>query len=124
MSVTNLPPELGEIETILQWMREGGFAQLAFESEGQRLALTLDEQPLPTSNIVSSGFGRLLLSHPAGGEPYIRPGDTVEPDQIVAMLAAGPVLTAVRATAGGRVVAILAEEGGMIGFGQALVALA
>lgn len=68
-------------------------------------------------------MGMLLLSHPLGTLVALKEGDRVEPQQLVALLSVGELLTPVFAAQGGVVSRVIGTEGELTGYGDALFEL-
>jgi acetyl-CoA carboxylase biotin carboxyl carrier protein len=58
-----------------------------------------------------------------GGKPYVKVGDTVDPENVVCSIEAMKMLNHVKAGSAGKVKKICASDGDMVGFGQVLFVL-
>ncbi|MBV7429379.1 MULTISPECIES: hypothetical protein [unclassified Acidovorax] len=78
----------------------------------------------PAAMVVrSAGMGVLRLAHPLGTQVALKEGDRVEPQQWVALLCVGDLLTPVFAAHAGVVDRVIGTEGSIIGYGDALFEL-
>lgn len=73
--------------------------------------------------IRASMVGTFYQAPEPGAAPFVRPGDRVEKGDQVGILEAMKLMTPVEADAGGRVVAMLAEDGTAVEYDQPLVSL-
>lgn len=131
-------PTLAELDALRDALLRAGGAALELELGDMRLRMVPARTPManrsasahgtptaaPARTIDSEGPGLLRLFDPAGGPQLVAPGDTVEADQIVALLEVGTALLPVCARAAGRIEAILAEDGDIVGYGTPLFRLA
>ncbi|WP_248800824.1 acetyl-CoA carboxylase biotin carboxyl carrier protein [Pseudomonas sp. MWU13-2105] len=125
------------IEQIVQMLKRHSLAHFEFEQAGACLRLTLGgvsqtlegasdipRSALETQDVVlAPGMGILRLSHPQRDEPYIALGAHVEKGQVLAFLQNGVVLDEITAGRAGRVAAVLAAEGDLVGYAQPLFEL-
>jgi acetyl-CoA carboxylase biotin carboxyl carrier protein len=58
-----------------------------------------------------------------GEEPFVRVGDIVEPDSVVCIIEVMKLMNSVRAGMAGEVVAVLASDGSLVEYDQALIAI-
>lgn len=116
------PPDTAQLDRLVAWMQEGGFRRVSWSNGATTIALALpDAGPLraaawPVQTIVSPGMGRFTLRHPVATGPYATPGASVAAGDIVALLAVGPVLTAIEAPCAGVIRRVLVDEGAVVGF--------
>lgn len=77
----------------------------------------------PARHVTAPGFGTLHLTHPQRSQPAVQTGGQVRAGDVVAWLECGPLLQEVTAQHGGTVVAIMAEQGALVGYAQPLFEL-
>lgn len=94
-------------------------------AQGSRAQALPPSAPAASSTTVlrSTCMGMLLLSHPLGTLVALKEGDRVEPQQLVALLSVGELLTPVFAAQGGVVSRVIGTEGELTGYGDALFEL-
>lgn len=121
-------PDVRLLDELVALMREGGLTRLTYAQGGASITLVLPEEgsvaarpALPPRMVLSPGMGVFTPRHPLAAEPYVRPGSAVKPGDILALLAVGPVLTAIEAPFAGTVRRVLPEEGDLVGFEDALI---
>jgi len=115
-------PDTEQLDRLIEWMREGGFQRLTYsKGKGKSITLALPDTggaavARPLRTILSPGMGIFTLRHPVAAAPYVGVGQKVAAGEVVALLAVGPVLTAVESPCDGVVRRVLAEEGAVIGY--------
>ncbi len=119
-------PDTDLLDTLVAWMRKGGFVSLTYADGGSRITLKLAEGEAtraarPARTVSSPALGRLLLRHPMASEPLAAAGSRVAAGDILALLEAGNVLIPVEAPCDGIVLRLLAAEGDVIGFDDPLL---
>jgi acetyl-CoA carboxylase biotin carboxyl carrier protein len=81
-------------------------------------------EPVAAADIVRSGsVGVLRHAHPLRTGPLVQAGEAVIAGQALAVLQIGAVLLAVPAPRDGVVARVLAADGAIVGYGEALVEL-
>jgi biotin carboxyl carrier protein len=135
-------PTLSEIDALRERLRRAGGASMELAIGDVRLCITpappaalpgqtsavTEPDPVPASTpqgatVDSTGPGILRLADPAGGAPCAPAGSEITSGQIVALLQAGSALWPVEARATGRIEAVLAEDGAVVGYGTPLLRL-
>lgn len=131
-------PTLAELDALRDALLRAGSVALELDLGGTRLRMvpggcggggegvSADPAPAPppARGIDSDGPGRLRLADPAGGAPFVTEGATVRDGQLVALLEVGAALLPVHARASGRIAAVLAADGEIVGYGTPLFRLA
>ena len=74
-------------------------------------------------NIGAPVLGTFYRSSEPGGEPYVNVGSHVEAGQVVGLVEVMKLFNEVKAPAAGEIVAVLAEDGEMVEYGQPLFQL-
>lgn len=131
---------VGELAAIAAAMARAGLARLKLEGPGLYLVLERGPQsvsaeaaaagavpsdlgrPQPV-RLGSPGPGTLLWAHPLHEAPLAAEGEAVAAGRPVALVRVGDLLLPVRAPVAGVVVRALAEEGALVGWGDALFEL-
>lgn len=67
--------------------------------------------------------GRLRLSHPSHGEAFVREGQRVEPDDILALVQVGPLYLPVRSPVAGTLKSLVATAGSQLEYGSEIALL-
>ena len=89
--------------------------------QGTDFVIEAAETASPNAVIVRAGTpGVFLRRHPLGTALSAPEGAMVGKDEFLGFLRIGPLLTAVPAPVGGTIVAILADDGAIVGFGTPL----
>ncbi|MFV0335183.1 MAG: acetyl-CoA carboxylase biotin carboxyl carrier protein [Tropicimonas sp.] len=127
-------PTLAELDALRDALLRAGSVALELELGGTRLRMvpgggggvSADPAPAPppARGIDSDGPGRLRLADPAGGAPFVTEGAMVRDGQLVALLEVGAALLPVHARVSGRIAAVLAADGEIVGYGTPLFRLA
>lgn len=76
-----------------------------------------------SENIGAPVLGTFYRSSEPGGEPYVNVGSHVEAGQVVGLVEVMKLFNEVKAPAAGEIVAVLAEDGEMVEYGQPLFQL-
>ena len=88
-------------------------------------AATADAAPtadVPGRHVVTAPLVGAFYRSPAPGEPpFVAVGDIVEAEQDLAIIEAMKMMNRIPSEAGGKITAILVEDGAMVEFGQALM---
>lgn len=118
-------PDTEQLDRLVAWMQEGGFTRLTYSHGPRTIALTLPDgdapaTPRPLRTIASPGMGVFARRHPVAAEPYAGEGSRVAAGDVLALLAVGPVLTAVEAPCDGIIRRVIAAEGAVVGFDDPL----
>jgi acetyl-CoA carboxylase biotin carboxyl carrier protein len=74
-----------------------------------------------TADIASPLVGTFYAAPEPGAEPFVRPGDTVQEGQTVAIVEAMKLMNQVTAEVPGRVVEVLVRDGDPVEYGQPLI---
>lgn len=92
--------------------------------EGATAAAELDRDDVEGRSIITAPLVGFFYRCPEpGAQPFVEEGEVVESGQDVAIVEGKNAMRHVQADRTGRVVTILAEEGHMVEFGQALMVL-
>ncbi|TCV09000.1 acetyl-CoA carboxylase biotin carboxyl carrier protein [Samsonia erythrinae] len=67
--------------------------------------------------------GRLLLSHPSQGEPFVSEGKHIEPHDILALVQVGPLYLPVRGPVAGTIARVVATAGSRLEYGSEIALL-
>ncbi len=73
--------------------------------------------------VTSPMLGTFYGAPKPGEEPFVRVGDIVEPDSVVCIIEVMKLMNSVRAGMAGEVVAVLASDGSLVEYDQALIAI-
>ncbi|MBP7241831.1 acetyl-CoA carboxylase biotin carboxyl carrier protein subunit [Amaricoccus sp.] len=84
---------------------------------GTEAAAETDADVIP---VTAPALGMLLRAHPLHERPLAGDGEAVVAGQAIALLRIGALMTPVAAPANGVIVAALAEEGALVGYGDRL----
>ena len=139
--------DLDKIKEIISLMNENDLAEVEIEEEGKKVRLRKTEvkmasvpmaaarpaeqapaqTPEPTrerpkdcEEITSPMVGTFYRASSPDADPYVKIGDTVEPEAIICIIEAMKVMNEIKAEMHGEVVDILVENGDVIEFGQPL----
>jgi len=121
-------PDTALLDDLVAWMQQGGVRKLTYSKGTVTVSLDLGEmaeaaRPRTLETVVSPGMGVFTLKHPIAASPYVTEGQVVAEGDVMALLAIGPVLTAVKAPRDGTVRSVLAREGAVVGFEDRLFEL-
>ena len=124
------PEDLAEVGRA---MAAAGIARLELTGPDFRLLLSRDGRVAPAESpaepeaaepdvmqVAAPTLGTFLRSHPLHDHPLAADGEAVIAGQAIALLRVGPLLTSVSAPADGLIIAALADEGALVGFGDRL----
>ena len=116
-----------DLDSVLAWMLAAGLQSLSV-AEGDaclvlKLAGATPDAPAATVEVTTKAMGVFLPSHPRRPDNSVKPGDQVAAGDIVGFLRSGPTLVPVIAETAGRVVAIIAEPGALLGYGAPVLTL-
>ena len=130
-----------EIATLLHAFAASGVGEMELEVEALRLVLRREARgPATSVEVVDAArpapsapptdaaqalteplLGIFYRAESTDAPPFVEVGDSIEVGQIVALIDVMKTLHEVRATAAGRVTAILAENGALVEYGQPLM---
>jgi acetyl-CoA carboxylase biotin carboxyl carrier protein len=125
-----------ELDGMKLSLRRGGSADpanpLASPAERSRAVAAAGAEPTsPLSAPVADDAGQHTVTAPLlgtfyraprpGAPPFVEIGSEVEPDTVVGILEVMKLMTTVRAGAHGRVAQILARDGALVEYGEALL---
>jgi antagonist of KipI len=131
-----------EVAALLHAFAASGVGEMELEVEALRLVLrreargaagagepvaAVGENPPPTEApqaLTAPLLGIFYRSGAADVPPFVEVGDSVEAGQVVALIDVMKTLHEVRATIGGRITAILAENGALVEYDQPLMTFA
>lgn len=121
------------IEQVIKLVKQRSLCAFEFEQAGACLRIVLDgrdsglqESPAAVAParaitcLTSPAMGVLRLKHPQRDEVFCPLGSEVKEGQIVAFLQNDEVLEEVKASGAGVLLAALAEDGDVVGYGQNL----
>lgn len=131
------------IEQLVGLLKGSSIMEFEYEQGGSCVRLRLDQdvhqlgghqavsehEVLPHApnvlkkHIVASDIGVLRLTHPQHDKPFIVPGAPVLQGQVVAFLQVGEMLREITSTVSGTLGQSLANDGDLIGYGQAVFEL-
>jgi acetyl-CoA carboxylase biotin carboxyl carrier protein len=121
----------GDLRNLAAAMSRSGIARIEIEGSGGRLSLQVspDAAPvlaggeLPSAaciTVAAPSMGIFCHAHPDGLFPPCGEGTSVEAGQILAFLQLDRLLLPVQAAGPGRIAAVLAAEGRLVGYGDPL----
>lgn len=121
-------PDIALLDNLVAWMQQGGVRKLTYSKNAVTVSLDLGDAvavvaPRAPMTVVSPGMGAFTPQHPIASAPYVEEGTVVAAGDMLALLAIGPVLTAVRAPRDGTVRRVFAVEGAVVGFEDPLFEL-
>jgi oxaloacetate decarboxylase alpha subunit len=135
------------IREIVQIVQESGIGEVEIEDNGMRVSVRRAEEPVPVqlgAPLAQEELADLPLAAPSlagvirvespmvgifyrapepGSPPFVEPGDVVAPGQTLCLLEAMKLFNELKADATGRVMAVHAEDGQPVEFGQLLFEL-
>ncbi|QQA41903.1 biotin/lipoyl-containing protein [Pelagovum pacificum] len=125
---------LEEIEALAARLSDDGLAEIERETGGIRVLLkrggavaapaAAPVAEVPERTVVKTAeFGVLRLVHPQRSAPEVSVGDRVEAGDYVAFVEAAGQLVPVVAETSGTVAEVLGEDGALVGYAAAVVAL-
>lgn len=131
-------PTLAELDALRRALFRAGGTTLELSSGDVRItmvpapvgapatppATTEAAEATPGREITSDGPGVFRPAAPLRDAPFVTPGTAVDEGQIVALLQVGTALLPVTSPAAGRIEAVLAEDGEVVGYGTPLFRLA
>jgi acetyl-CoA carboxylase biotin carboxyl carrier protein len=116
-----------DLDRVLAWMLAAGLQSLSVAEGDARLVLklagTTPDAPAATVEVTTRAMGVFLPSHPRRPDSAVKPGDQVDTGATVGFLRSGPTLVPITAETAGRVVAIIAEPGALLGYGAPVLTL-
>jgi biotin carboxyl carrier protein len=90
-------------------------------TSGQEAANPAGGGELEQEQFIRAGtLGSFWVAPAPGAEPFVRPGDSVEPGQVVAIIEVMKLMTEVYADQAGTVAEVLAQNGDLVQAGQPL----
>ena len=121
----------GDLRSLAAAMSRSGIARIEIEGPEGRLSLQVspDAAPVPAvgepapaacSTVGAASMGIFRRAHPDGLFTPCGEGASVEAGQILAFLQVDRLLLPVQAAGPGRIVAVLAAEGSLVGYGDPL----
>ena len=118
---------LNELDRILGWMQGANLELLSVRDGDAQLTLRRGGRAQSASeatiNVVTKGIGTFMPAHPRRPDAALEPGDRVAAGAVVGYLRAGQTLTPIVTGRGGKVSAILATPGGLLGYGARVLSL-
>lgn len=124
---------LARLEHLAQTLRDSGAEVLEFAEGDTRITLrarsrpgatpSTAPRPQPSPQARAPIFGHFRAAHPLTHIPTAAVGATVKAGDILGFVELEDALHPVIAPADGTVTALLAEDGALVGYGAALVAL-
>ncbi len=144
--------KLSELLKLIDTVKDSDFSEFHFQSQEIQLTLRRGTENVPapvstsTREELSSSLaheegqpepqreeGLLEVTAPMvgtfyhapapGAEPFVKPGDVVEPGDTLCILEAMKLMNEIEADIGGEVVAVEVENGQLVEFGQLLITL-
>jgi len=139
--------DLDKIREIISIMNENDLAEVEIEEEGRKVRLRKTEvkvtsvpmaparpaeqvpaqppepareRPKDCEEITSPMVGTFYRAGSPDADPYVKIGDTVEPESVICIIEAMKVMNEIKAEMHGLIVDILVENGDVIEFGQPL----
>ena len=120
-----------DLRSLAAAMSRSGIARIEIEGPGGRLALEVSPgiAPVPAAGepsraactiVAAPSMGIFRRAHPDGLFPPCGEGASVEAGQILAFLQVDRLLLPVQAAGPGQIVAVLAAEGSLVGYGDPL----
>lgn len=125
----------GDLRGLAAAMSRSGIARIEIEGPKGRLSLQVSPDAAPVTaagepspavrgTVVAPSMGIFRRTHPDGLFTPCGEGASVEAGQILAFLQVDRLLLPVEAAGPGRIVAVLATEGSLVGYGDPLFATA
>ncbi|MFO8033995.1 MAG: biotin/lipoyl-containing protein [Candidatus Bipolaricaulota bacterium] len=126
--------DFDELRKLCILLREEGLSELTVEEEGRRITLRraavapareapCEETEIAQEYVRSPVVGTFWQRPSPGQDPYVNPGDEVEPGQVLCLVEAMKVMNEVRADRAGVIDDILVEDGSPVEYGQPLFVL-
>jgi len=123
----------GDLRSLAAAMSRSGIARIEIEGPEGRLSLQVSPDAAPVTavavpspaargTVTAPSMGVFRCAHPDGLFTPCGEGASVEAGQILAFLQVGRLLLPVQAAGPGRIVAVLAAEGSLVGYGDPLFA--
>jgi biotin carboxyl carrier protein len=117
-----------ELRRVAGWMRAGGIATLEWTYPSGKLHLVVapEAAPLPAGRevkAVATAPGRFLPTHPARDAVFAPEGALVRQGDVLGLVQAGPVYSAVTAPCAGIVRTVLAPSGVLLGYGDPVMVI-
>ena len=116
-----------DLDRVLGWMLEAGLQSVSVAEGKARLTLKLagntTNSSAATFDVTTQAMGVFLPSHPRRSQAALKPGDEVAAGAIVGFLQSGSTLVPVVAGTSGRVMAIIAQPGSLLGYGAPVLTL-
>ena len=116
-----------DLDRVLGWMLEAGLQSVSVAEGKARLTLKLagntTNSSAATFDVTTQAMGVFLPSHRRRSQAALKPGDEVVAGAIVGFLQSGSTLVPVVAGTSGRVMAIIARPGSLLGYGAPVLTL-
>ena len=116
-----------DLDHVLSWMLEAGLQSVSVAEGKARLtlrnAVATTTSPATTVDVTTKAMGVFLPSHPRRSQAALKPGDEVAAGAIVGFLQSGPTLAPIIAGTSGKIMAIIARPGSLLGFGAPVITL-
>lgn len=117
-----------DLDRILGWMRNAKLELLSVREGDSHVTLRLagaagSVAASSSVEITTRAIGTFLPAHPRRADAALKPGDRVSAGAIVGFLQTGQSLVPIIADKPGRVSAILATPGALLGYGAAVLSL-
>ena len=118
---------LDDLDRVLDWMLAAGLQSLSVAEGDARLTLKLAGRapnlPASTFDVTTKAMGVFLPNHPRRPQSTLKPRDEVAAGAIVGFLQSGSTLMPITTETSGRVMAIIAEPGSLLGYGAPVLTL-
>ena len=131
---------LQEIKELLQIVDTTQIAELEIEQGGFRIKIrrfsgtalptAVEPEPVPEAKpalpanvveVVAPMVGTFYRAPAPDTEPYVKPGETIEPGQVLCIIEAMKMMNEIESECRGKVVEILVEDGAPVEYGQPLM---
>lgn len=129
--------ELSRLDTIRAMLAAAGNVALDWKSGDRQVVMVPTARPAGTApgaatgprrdsadrTVTADGAGLFRPANRPGGAPLAGPGTSVAAGQVLAMLQVGAAMLPVTAPAAGRIEAVMADDGALVGYGTPLFRL-
>ena len=125
-----MTPDADMLRALAALMREAGIDELEWRSPDWRVRLVAGPAAAGSGEtrhqvpVTVRTPGRFLTHHPARAAALAPVGTTVGPGDVLGLVQAGRILTAVTAPCAGTVLQVLQRTGSLVGYGTPVIILA
>lgn len=115
-----------DLDRILGWMQAANLELVSVRDGDTQLTLRRTgsgRAEAPATNVVTQAIGTFLPAHPRRPDTALKSGDRVAAGAVVGYLQAGQTLAPIVTGKAGKVSAILAAPGSLLGYGAPVLSL-